>query len=95
MFDTLAQMIDATMALALHHDACRDYPMVAWVVCWDEPAFPEQYTARLATTKGTLPYVLVGETLAEVQAQLPPGLVRYGRRPVYPAEVIEMWTVEV
>jgi hypothetical protein len=86
-----AQIIDAAMARALHQDACRDHPIVAWVICWDEPAFPERYTARLATTEGTLPYVLVGDTLAEVQAQLPPGLVRYGRGTVEPPEVVETW----
>jgi hypothetical protein len=35
------QIIDATMARALHADACRDHAIVAWVVMWDLPAYPE------------------------------------------------------
>jgi hypothetical protein len=34
---------------------------------------------------------LVGDALTEVQAQLPPGLVRYGRGTVEPPEVVELW----
>jgi hypothetical protein len=43
------QLIDAAMARALHADACRDHALVAWVVLWDLPAYPERYAARLAT----------------------------------------------
>ena len=43
------QIIDATMARALHADACRNHAAVAWVVLWDLPAYPERYAARLAT----------------------------------------------
>jgi hypothetical protein len=50
---------------------------------------PGKFTPRLAT-KGPLPYVLVGETLAEVREQLPPGLVRSERQPVNPPEVVEI-----
>jgi len=41
-----AQIIDPTMARALHADACRGHALVAWVVLWDLPAYPEQYAAR-------------------------------------------------
>src|SRR6185437_14959981 len=40
------QLIDATMARALHADACRTHAAVAWVVLWDPPAYPERYAAR-------------------------------------------------
>jgi hypothetical protein len=63
------------MARALHADACRDHALVAWIIMQDPPDYPGKFTARLAT-RGPLPYVLIGETLAEVQEQLPPGLVR-------------------
>jgi len=36
------QLIDATMARALHADACRTHAIVAWVVMWDMPAHPNQ-----------------------------------------------------
>jgi Sigma-70 region 3 len=37
------------MARALHADACRAHALVAWVVLWDLPAYPERYAARLVT----------------------------------------------
>jgi hypothetical protein len=45
-----AQLIDATMARGLHADACRAHALVAWVVLWDLPAYPERFAARLATS---------------------------------------------
>jgi hypothetical protein len=84
------QIIDAAMARALHADACRDNSLVAWIVIRDPPDYPDKFIARLATT-GPLPYVLIGETLAAVQEQLPPGLVRSERQPVNPPEVVELW----
>jgi hypothetical protein len=54
------------------------------------PDYPDEMMARLATDAPT-PYVLRGRTLAEVQAQLPPGLERTERQPSYPPEVMEIW----
>jgi hypothetical protein len=84
------QVIDAVMAHALHADACRDHGLVAWVVMWDAPGYPDQVIARLAT-KRLSPYVLAAGTLASVQDQLPPGLVRAERQPADPPEVVEIW----
>jgi hypothetical protein len=84
------QVIDATMARALHADACRDYALVAWVVMRDAPGYPDQFIARLAT-KRLSPYVLLADTLGGVQEQLPPGLVRSERQPADPPEVVEVW----
>ena len=47
-----------------------NHPIVACVIWHDHPAHPGRYIAQLAT-EGPLPYVLIGDTLAEVQAQLP------------------------
>jgi len=80
------QLIDPTMARALHADACRDHAIVAWVVLWDLPAYPERYAARLATSTAS-PYLLLADTLAGIQEMLPPGLVRSERMPVDPPEV--------
>ena len=75
------QIIDTAMARALHADACRDHALVAWAVLWDLPAYPERFAARLVTSgPGPSPYLLVADTLAEIQAMLPPGLVRSERR---------------
>jgi hypothetical protein len=85
-----AQLIDPTMARALHADACRDHALVAWVVLWDLPAYPERYAARLATSTAS-PYLLLADTLAGIQEMLPPGLVRSERMPGDPPEVVELW----
>ena len=59
------------MARALHSDACRDHALVAWIVLWDLPAYPERFAARLATT-GSSPYLLLADTLAGIRELLPP-----------------------
>jgi hypothetical protein len=46
--------------------------------------------ARLVTDAPT-PYILLGHTLAELQASLPPGLVRSKRQPSDPPKVVEAW----
>src|SRR5690242_4180040 len=86
------QLIDATMARALHADACRDHALVAWIVLWDLPAYPERYAARLVTgSPAPSPYLLLADTLAGIQEMLPPGLVRSERMPSDPPEVAEIW----
>jgi hypothetical protein len=86
------QLIDAAMARALHADACRDHALVAWVVLWDLPAYPERYAARLMTSGAApSPYLLLADTLAGIQQMLPPGLVRSERMPGDPPEVREIW----
>jgi hypothetical protein len=86
------QLIDPTMARALHADARRDHAIVAWVVLWDLPAYPERYAARMATS-GAMPspYLLLADSLAGIRDQLPPGLVRSERMPGDPPEVVEIW----
>jgi hypothetical protein len=37
------QLIDVDMARSLHADACRGHALVAWVVLWDLPAYPERF----------------------------------------------------
>jgi hypothetical protein len=86
------QLIDVTMARALHTDACRDHALVAWVVLWDLPAYPERFAARLVTS-GAMPspYLLLADSLAGIRDQLPPGLVRSEQMPVDPPEVVKIW----
>jgi len=84
------QIIDRAIAYALCAGACRDHALVAWIVLWDLPAYPERYAARLATGSASS-YLLLADTLAGVQAMLPPGLVRSGRMPGDPPEVVEIW----
>jgi hypothetical protein len=86
------QLIDAAMARSLHADACRTHALVAWFVLWDLPAYPERYAARLVTSgQAASPYLLLADTLAEIQEMLPHGLTRSERMPVDPPEVVEIW----
>ena len=59
------QLIDATMARALHADACRDHALVAWVVLWNLRAYLERFAARLAMSSAS-PYLLLADTLAGI-----------------------------
>ena len=77
------------MARAIQADAVRAHSLFAWIVMRDLPEYPASLVARLVTEAPT-PYILLGHTLAEVQAQ-PPGLERSGRRPSDPPEVVEVW----
>jgi hypothetical protein len=80
------------MARALHTDAIRDHALVAWVVLWDLPAYPERFATRLATSgSAPSPYLLLADTLGGIREMLPPGLVRSDRAPVDPPEVVEIW----
>ena len=84
------QIIDAAMAQALQTDVARTHPIVGWVVMRDPPDYPVKIIGRLVTDRPT-PYVLMAESLAELQAQLPPGLVRVERQPADLPEVVEIW----
>lgn len=84
------QIIDAVMAHGLHADAVRAHPLAAWVVMKDPPDYPDKFVARLVTNAPT-PYLLVSDTLAGLQAQLPVGLKRTERQPVALPEVVEVW----
>jgi hypothetical protein len=84
------QIIDAVMARAIQADAARSHPLFAWIIMRNLFEFPGAFVARLVTDAPT-PYILLGHTLAEVQAQLPPGLERSERQPSDPPAVVEVW----
>jgi hypothetical protein len=84
------QIIEALMACAIHADAGRTHTLMGWIVMRVQPDYPDEMIARLVTDTPT-PYALRGHTLAEVQAQLPPGLTRKKLQPSYPPEVVEIW----
>ena len=86
------QLIDTTMARALHADACRDHALIAWAVLWDLPAYPGRYAARLLTSgQAPSPYLLLADTLAGIRAMLPPGMKQSERMPADLPEVVEIW----
>jgi hypothetical protein len=84
------QIIDAVMARAFQADAVRTHPLVAWIVTRDDVAYPGEFVARLVTDAPTS-YVLLADTLAGLETQLPIGLVRADRQPADPPEVVEVW----
>jgi hypothetical protein len=84
------QIIDAVMARAIQADAARTHPLLAWVVTRDEGTYHGQFVARLLT-KAPTAYVLLADTLAELHAQLPPGVMWSDRQPADPPEVVEIW----
>jgi len=89
------QLIDAAMARSLHADACRDHALVAWVVMFDLPAYPECYAARLVTSgEPPFPYLLLADTLAGVRAMLPAALERSERHAGDPPEIVEIWLTD-
>jgi hypothetical protein len=57
----------------------------------DLPDYPEAWVARLVTDTPSS-YILLAHSLAEIQACLPPGLVRSERQPSDQPEVIEAWS---
>ena len=83
------QVVDRATAEALTVDAYRDRVLVAWIVLRDQPQ-PGAFLARLVTETPT-PYVLVGDTLAEVQALLPAGLERSAEVSFGPPDLVEIW----
>ena len=83
------QIIDRVMARSVQADAARRHPLFAWVIMQGVPDYPGAVLARLVTDAPTA-YVLIGQTLAQVQAQLPPGLERSERQPSDPKAVMEV-----
>jgi hypothetical protein len=84
------RIIDAVMARAIQADAARVHPLFAWIIMRDLPEYPGALVARLVTDAPT-PHILLGHTLAELYAALPPVLERSERQPSDPPEVVEVW----
>ena len=89
-FDMPYQIIDTVMAHAIQAEVVRTHPLFAWIIMRDVPEYPGSLVARLVVDAPT-PYILLGHTLAEVEAQLPPALERFERQPSDPPEVVEIW----
>jgi hypothetical protein len=81
------QIIGARRARKIHQEACRIYPLVAWLVTKQ----PSRFVARLLTGRAELPYRLVADSLSELHMVLPRPLVRCDPLPDAPPEVIELW----
>ena len=84
------QVVDAVTARAIQVDAARSCVLFAWIILKDQANYPGKFVARLATEHPTI-YVMVADTLAEVQATLPIGLAHAARDNADPPEVVEIW----
>ena len=84
------QTLDAATAQAIQAETAQSHPLFAWIVMRDVPKYPGAFVARLVADAPTA-YALLGHTLAELQAQLPPGLECVVRQPADPPEVVEVW----
>ena len=84
------QIIAAATALDVQANATKAKILFGWIIERHPPEHPGKYIARFATTHPTI-YVMAADTLAELQAMLPPGLARSPRLPVDPPEVVEIW----
>jgi hypothetical protein len=85
------QVIDRATAAGLLADACRDHPLAGFVVVRDQPG-PGEFIARLVTDAPTS-YILRAQTLADLRAQLPPGLECSERQSSEPPDFVEIWFV--
>jgi hypothetical protein len=61
-----------------------------WRRSWDEAIYPGQFVAHPLTNGPTI-YVLLADTLEELHAQLPPGMMWSDRQPADLSEVVEIW----
>ena len=66
-------LIDAAMARSVHADAARSH--VLFACHHDSPRYPSRFVARFATDHPTI-YTMVADSLAEIQAMLPPDLAQ-------------------
>ena len=66
------QIIAAATALDVQANATKAKILFGWIIERHPPEHPGKYIARFATTHPTI-YVMVADTLTELQAILPPG----------------------
>jgi hypothetical protein len=64
------QIVDAAQAQAIQTDTTRADPLFARIVTRDLPECPDEFVVRLGA-KALVAYILLGQTLAELHAQLP------------------------
>ena len=87
------QIIDAREARAIQAKAGNGLDLFGWTILKDQPDHPGKIVARLATSAPTI-YVMLADTLDELHAALPTGLVRSPREPNDLPEVVEIWFSE-
>lgn len=84
------QIIDPATTRGLQIDVARTRTLFGWAVWRDAPDHRGKVIARLVTD-GPTPYVLVANSLAQLQSMLPPGLDRMDRRACGAPDLVEVW----
>ena len=69
----------------------QDDDLSMWIVYEDTPEFPNQYVARRYVLDVQTEDYVVGDTLNDVRAELPPGLMRLERSVHDHPQVRESW----
>ena len=69
----------------------QDDDLSMWIVYEDTPEFPNQYVARRYLLDVETDDYVVGDTLNDVRAKLPPGLMRIERSAKDHPQVRESW----
>ena len=84
--------ITAAVAQTLQEEAHDERGVLIWIVMEGGGGHPEKFAARpVQSGAGALHCVLVADTLEELRAQLPSGLVRSERQPADAPGVVEVW----
>ncbi len=82
-------------AATLQARAAAGGTLMMWFITLTDPAHPGRAVAyvMVATTSGgfRLPGELVADTIEEVRAMLPPGLIRHDRSTYDPVGTVEAW----
>jgi hypothetical protein len=84
------QIINAATALKVQAEARRTWAIVGWCVTIDVRHQPGRYVAHLLAGEPS-PYVLVADSLDDLHALLPPGLIRLPGLPPDQPEIVELW----
>lgn len=87
------EVIDAGMAQNLQNKAILENDLWIWAVYQNPEEFPGKFIARPWSTKlhGSFGFVLVGDTLKALRAQLPWGLTWMERDEDDEPGVVETW----
>jgi len=88
-------VITAAGARALHEAARSEGSLVIWTVMRETADIQHPFCARAHIVRGDKSLisheVLVGQTIDEVRAMIPPGLHKLARAPVDDTVIVETW----
>ncbi|MGE3279938.1 MAG: hypothetical protein AB7H90_00980 [Alphaproteobacteria bacterium] len=85
--------MDKEEALRTQNVARNADELLIWTITWGTADFGEQFVARpfLARANRFMHRYLLGDTLDDIRAQLPPGLIRLDPQPNDDPVIVEVW----